>query len=185
MNSTISSSAFCALFAVLAAAGPAAAQHTHAHAPAAGVLQMPEPMRIEHEAIHAALEAATGVAGAVGEAARDLARVLGPHFTRENQIALPPLALLEPLARGDAIPQDQAAAALAMTDSLRAELPRMLEEHVHIDAAAKKLEQVARAHGNKEPADLAHDLQVHAGTEQAVSYPAALLVGMMLRHGQR
>ena len=49
----------CAAFALLTLAAPAAAQHTHASPDAHGGLQIPEPMRIEHEAIHGQLEAAT------------------------------------------------------------------------------------------------------------------------------
>jgi hypothetical protein len=179
----------CALSTVLlllAAAAPGAAQHAHApHAQRHTGLQVPDPMRIEHEAIHARLEAATRAPGAVGAAARELARLLAPHFERENQIALPPLALLEPLARGDVIAAEAAAHALAMTDSLAVELPRMLEEHVRIDAAARTLEQVARTHGDAAVADLAHGLQLHARMEQAIHYPAALLVGAALRQRGR
>jgi hypothetical protein len=170
--------------AALAVSSPTAAQHTHgAHAPASqGALQIPEPMRIEHEEIHAHLEAATKAPGAVGAAARQLVAVLAPHFERENQIALPPLGLLAPLAHGEAIPDEVRARALAMTDSLRAELPGMLEEHVRIAAAAKKLEQVARDHGDADVEALARKLQMHARMEEEVNYPAAVLVGMLLRH---
>jgi hypothetical protein len=168
-----------AVLAALAVSAPAAAQHAHAahgHGP-----QVPESMRVEHEAIHARLEAATRAPGAVGAAAAELARVLAPHFERENQIALPPLGLLAPLARGEAIPAEHAARALAMTDSLRAELPAMLEEHVRIAAAAQNLERVAREHGHAGIAELARNLQLHARTEEEVSYPAAILVGTLLR----
>lgn len=167
-----------------ALSSPAAAQHTHgARAPASqGALQIPEPMRIEHEEIHADLEVATEAPGAVGAAAREVARVLGPHFERENQIALPPLGLLAPLAHGEAIPDEIRARALAMTDSLSAELAAMLEEHVRIAAAAKKLEEVARDHGNTDVEALARKLQVHARMEEDVNYPAAVLVGLLLRH---
>jgi hypothetical protein len=186
LNSRTRTTTFSALLAILGVSAPAAAQHAHpAHGAAGGGLQIPEPMRIEHEAIHSRLDAATRAEGPVGAAARALARVLGPHFERENQIALPPLGLLETLAHGAEIPPHQVTRALAMTDSLRAELPRMLEEHVHIDAAAKQLEEVARQHDNADVADLAHGLRMHARTEQAVHYPAALLVGTVLRHGRR
>jgi hypothetical protein len=170
--------------AAVASSSPAIAQHTHgAHAPASQeALRIPEPMRMEHEEIHAHLEAVTQAPGAVGAAARELVAVLAPHFERENQIALPPLGLLAPLAHGEAIPDDVRARALAMTDSLRAELPGMLEEHVRIAAAAKKLEQVARDHGNAEAEAFARKLQVHARMEEEVNYPAAVLVGMLLRH---
>jgi hypothetical protein len=77
----------------------------------------------------------------VGAAAKELAAVLDPHFERENQIALPPLGLLAPLAAGktpSGLPE-----ALAMTDALRKELPRMLEEHKRIRAATEKLRSAA------------------------------------------
>ncbi|HEX6309527.1 MAG TPA: hypothetical protein VFZ69_15120 [Longimicrobiales bacterium] len=170
-----------AVLAVLAGVTPAAAQHAHGAPASESGLQAPEPLRIEHAAIHARLEAALDAPGAVGTAASELARVLAPHFERENQIALPPLGLLASLARGEAIPPDRAARALAMTDSLRAELPGMLEEHVRIEAAARKLEHVAREHGDAEVEELARELQLHARTEQEVTYPAAVLVGTLLR----
>jgi len=165
----------------LSVPGALAAQHTHAPAPAQGQggAQMPESMRIEHDHIHHTLEAATQAPGAVGAAARELAAVLGPHFERENQIALPPLGALPILARGD-MPAD-ADVILAMTDSLRAELPHMLEEHVQIDAAAKKLEAVAREYGAAEAERMASELQLHARTEQEVTYPTALLIGDLIR----
>ncbi len=167
--------------AVLAVSSPAAAQHA-GQAQDTG-MQVPEPMRMEHEEIHGRLRGATHAPGPVGAAARELASVLGPHFERENQIALPPLALLAPLAHGEAIPEDRAARALAMADSLRAELPRMLEEHVRIGAAARKLEQIAREHGDAEVEELAQKLQLHARMEEEVHYPAAVLVGTLLRRG--
>ena len=59
----------------------------HTHAPAQS-FEIPASMRAEHEEIHAALERATQATGRVGEAARALAKVLHPHFVREDQIAL-------------------------------------------------------------------------------------------------
>src|SRR5688572_26128004 len=99
----------------------------HGPGPQSAVIAIPEAMRAEHEAIHQRLVRATAAPGRTGHAARALAEVLHPHFVREEQIALPPLGLLAPLARGELTPE--MTAVLSMTDSLRAELPRMLEEH--------------------------------------------------------
>jgi hypothetical protein len=63
-------------------------------------IQIPESMRVEHGEIHAELVRATSAPGPVGDAARELARVLHPHFVREEQIALPPLGLLAPRSGG-------------------------------------------------------------------------------------
>lgn len=141
--------------------------------------EIPESIRVEHEEIHAELVRATQAPGAVGAAARDLAAVLHPHFVREEQIALPPLALLGPLSRGETSPAMRAV--LPLTDSLRAELPRMLEEHVAIRAATLRLGQVARAEGNAPVAHLAEKLAVHAQGEEELFYPAAVLVGELVR----
>jgi hypothetical protein len=70
---------------------------------------------------------------------------------------------------------------LPLTDSLRAELPRMLEEHVAIAAATKRMGEVATEAKNAEVAALAETLALHARSEEQVSYPAALLVGEIVR----
>lgn len=151
---------------------------SHAHASVAQ-FQIPEAMRAEHAEIHDALERATRMPGRVGEAARSLATVLHPHFEREEQIALPPLGLLAPLARGEFTPA--MLEVLPMTDSLRAELPRMLQEHVAIRAATAKLGEVARTERNAAVQRLAEQLALHARSEEEMFYPAAVLVGDIVR----
>jgi hypothetical protein len=136
-------------------------------------------MRTEHAEIHNELVRATQAPGRVGRAARALAAVLHPHFEREEQIALPPLGLLAPLARGEFTPEMREV--LPLTDSLRAELPRMLEEHKAIHAATLKLGEAARASGNASAARLAEGLRLHAQSEEELFYPAAVLVGDIVR----
>ena len=141
--------------------------------------EIPESMRIEHAEIHDALVAATRKPGPVGEAARELATILHPHFVREEEVALPPLGLLEPLARGER--RSDMESVLPMTDALRAELPEMLRQHTHIAAAARRLGEVARAQGDGEVEELARKLQLHARSEEQIFYPAAVLVGELVR----
>jgi hypothetical protein len=142
---------------------------------------IPASVKTEHEAIHATLVEATRASGKIGEAAQALAAVLHPHFVREEEIALPPLGLLEPLAMNRTIPESSADQALKMSDTLKAELPKMLEEHKAIRAAVLKLGEVAKAEGNAKFAQLADDLALHAKNEEEVMYPAAILVGELLR----
>lgn len=149
--------------------------HSHAMQP----FKIPASIRAEHEEIHGALERATQEPGRVGEAARSLAKVLHPHFVREEQIALPPLGLLAPLARGEFT--RGMLDVLPMTDSLRAELPRMLQEHVAIRAATIELGEVATAEGNASVARLAEQLALHASSEEELFYPAAVLVGDLVK----
>ena len=140
---------------------------------------IPDSLRAEHEEIHAALVRTTTAPGEVGVAARELAAVLHPHFVREEQIALPPLGLLAPLARGEFSPE--MLDVLPLTDSLRAELPGMLEEHKAIRAATVRLGEAARAEGNTAAARLAVQLALHAQSEEELFYPAAILAGDLVR----
>jgi hypothetical protein len=142
-------------------------------------LTAPESIRTEHEAIHNALVEATKAPGQVGAAAKELATVLHPHFVREEEIALPPLGLLAPLAAGRT--PEGMNEALVMSDTLRKEMPRMLVEHKAIRAAVEKLLQVARREKAIEAARVAEALALHAKTEEEVLYPAAILVGDLIR----
>lgn len=142
--------------------------------------QIPGSMRAEHHEIHDALVALTRVAGPVGAAARELAAVLDPHFAREEQIALPPLGLLAPLAGANNVTPAMRAI-LPLTDSLRTELPRMLEEHKAIHAATVKLREAGKAANNAAAIRFAETLALHAQNEEEILYPAALLVGDIVR----
>ncbi|HEX6642991.1 MAG TPA: hemerythrin domain-containing protein [Thermoanaerobaculia bacterium] len=158
----------------------AAQEHGHQEGQMNAVqISIPESMRAEHEAIHNQLVEATQVDGPVGVAARELAEVLHPHFVREEEIALPPLGLLAPLAAGEF--NADMREVLPLTDALRAELPRMLAEHERIAAAAQRLEEVAREQGNASVEALAKALQLHARSEEELFYPAAVLVGDLVR----
>jgi len=137
--------------------------------------EIPKSLQVEHEELHARLVTATKEPGAIGEAAREVARLLHPHFVREEEFALPPLALLERLARGDA--SEDMGEVLPMTQRLKAELPQMLAEHKRIVGALEKLRAAARAAGKPEHERFAEALVLHAQTEEQVLYPAAILAG--------
>ena len=142
-------------------------------------VQIPRSIQTEHEAIHTALKEATRAMGRVGPAAQELAKILHPHFVREEEIALPPLGLLARLAGGD-FTADMADI-LPMTDALKRELAQMLEEHKAILAAVENLRVAARAENAEKYERLANDLALHAQTEEELLYPAAILVGELIR----
>ena len=96
-----------------------------------------------------------------------------------EEIHAEPLGLLAPLARGET--SQEMRAVLPLTDSLKAELPRMLEEHKAIHAATVRLGEIARTENNPAAAELAKKLALHAQSEEEVFYPAAILVGDMVR----
>jgi hemerythrin superfamily protein len=68
-----------------------------------------------------------------------------------------------------------------MTDRLKAELPKMLEEHKAVVAALKNLIAAAEEEKKLEHARFAEKLMLHAQTEEEVLYPAAILVGEYLK----
>lgn len=140
---------------------------------------IPESVRTEHAEIHDELVRATKLSGRIGDAARALAAILHPHFVREEEIALPPLGLLAPLARGEF--STEMRDVLVMTDALRAELPHMLQEHEAIRAATLRLGEIARAEHDERVAELARKLELHARSEEELFYPAAVLVGDLVR----
>lgn len=164
--------------AVLQADGrkPVTGKETHMPTP---VTAIPESVRIEHHAIHEQLEEAMRAPGQVGVAARALGKVLHPHFVREEEIALPPLGALAQLVKGT-LPAD-ATSLLTMTDALKRELPQMLAEHTQIRAAVRALAEAARAEGAAKFEQLTEQLALHAQTEEEVLYPAAVLVGELIR----
>jgi hypothetical protein len=166
------------LASFLPAGGQEARIRQETHRPAS-VTAIPESIRIEHHAIHEQLEAATQAPGQVGVAARALAKVLHPHFVREEEIALPPLGALAQLAKGT-LPPD-ATSLLTMSDALTRELPQMLAEHTQIRAAVRALSEAARAERAAEVERLTEQLALHARTEEEVLYPAAVLVGDLIR----
>jgi hypothetical protein len=125
------------------------------------------------------LKEATNAPGRVGPAAQALAKVLHPHFVREEEIALPPLGLLSRLASGDF--SGDMADVLSMTDALKRELPQMLEEHKAIRAAVENLRVAARADNSEKYERLANNLALHAQTEEELLYPAAILIGDIIR----
>ena len=137
--------------------------------------EIPKPLQAEHEELHATLVMATKEPGAIGEAAREVARLLHPHFVREEEFALPPLALLTELA--SEMTRPEMAEVLPMTRRLKAEMPEMLAEHAQIVGALEKLKSVAHAAQRPEYERFAEALVLHAQTEEQVLYPAAILVG--------
>ena len=141
--------------------------------------KVPAAMQSEHDELHADLVKATRSGVETAEAAKAVARVLHGHFLGEEEFAMPPLGLLQSLARGEFRPE--MADVLKMTDRLEAELPKMLAEHKAITAALDQLEQAARRESKPETEAFAHRLKIHAQTEEQVAYPASILIGRYVK----
>lgn len=148
--------------------------HASGHAAA-----IPASLRTEHHALHERLAEATRAGARTGTEARALEAVLMPHFLEEERIAMPPLGLLAPLARGDRPPHGPAI--VELTDELRRKWPAMLSEHAQIADRLKALRAAAAAEKKLAVLSFADALGLHAKLEEDIYYPAALLVGDRLR----
>lgn len=140
---------------------------------------IPRPLKLEHDELHEQLRKATRESGGLGEAAKAVAKLMHPHFVKEEEYALPPLGLLPLLAKGKITPD--MAAVLPMTDKLKAELGQMLAEHKSIVVALKNLADAAKRANKPEYAEFSDKLILHAQTEDDVSYPTAILIGEYLK----
>lgn len=160
-----------------------AASHGHQTPAPAGTnsakLDVPSSIAAEHRELHEALEAAVRSGGKTGEAAKVVEERLSVHFEKEEQYALPQLGLLETLASGSVSPDMNKA--IELSDKLKAEMPRMMEEHKGIVEALNNLKSAAQAEKNQPAMDFADFLGKHARNEEQITYPAAILVGEYLK----
>ena len=142
---------------------------------------IPASLKQEHDNLRAGLDAATKEPGTLGEAGRALARVLNPHFDKEEKLVFPALGLLPAVAAG-AVTREMieiAEGALRLKDAL----PAMLAEHGQIREELKKLRVAAAAASRPRYERFADALVDHIETEEEVLYLSAMLVGayVMLR----
>jgi hypothetical protein len=141
---------------------------------------IPASLSIEHRELRATLDAITKLPGTTGMAAFRVAELMHAHFKSEEEFAMPPLALLRPLAEGAGV-QGTAAAAITMSDRLRADWPIVLHEHKTIREALAVLAIEARVENRPEVLRFVDTLTLHAQQEEEILYPAAILVGEYLK----
>ncbi|HEY2989444.1 MAG TPA: hemerythrin domain-containing protein [Candidatus Binatia bacterium] len=136
-------------------------------------------LQAEHEEFLAGLAAVARGGGAVGAAAKAVAKLLDPHLVKEKAYALPPLEILSALVNGR-FPVNTRKI-LGLTEKLRASVDEMLDEHKAILLAARKLARVAEQESKVEPARLAEKLIRHAKAEEEIFYPVVILIGEYLK----
>jgi hypothetical protein len=142
-------------------------------------LKIPPSLKHEHGEMRASLEIAGKAIGKSGEAAREVARLLLPHFKKEEEYALPPLDALAVMA-GGGLPEAPKAI-IEKADRLKHELADMLREHQAIAKALEDLYETATGDQRPELARFARKLLLHAQMEEQIYYPAALVIGDYLK----
>ncbi len=138
-------------------------------------LVIARPLREEHDGLQEKLARAVKVDGRIGEAAREVTSLLQPRFGAGERNALPPLGLLQALVDGPVTAEMEDV--LAATDTLKADLPKMLAAHGAVVGALRKLAAAAEREEKPEWARFAEKLILHIQFEAQVLYPAAILVG--------
>lgn len=142
-------------------------------------IKIPASLKAEHEELHEELVRLTKAGGKTGEAARAVAKVLHPHFVKEEELAMPPLGLLRPLAEGRVRPE--MAKVVELTDKLKKDMPAMLKEHEAVVGALHALAEAGKQENKPAAQQFAEMLTQHAKTEEDVLYPAAILVGEFVK----
>jgi len=136
---------------------------------------IPLALKQKHDDLRASLAAAAKEPGALGGAARELARVLEPHLAAEEKFVYPALGLLPALAEGR-VTRDMEEV-LFTTRQLKDVLPAMLVEHRSIQESLEKLRALAVAASRPTYERFADVLMAHIDTDEEVLYLAAILVG--------
>jgi hypothetical protein len=142
-------------------------------------LGVPGSIAAEHRELHEELEAAIKSGRKTGDAAKIVEERLSAHFEKEERYALPQLGLLGALAEGRV--SEEMRPAIELSDKLKADMPKMLEEHKGIVVALDALKEAAAAENRPQAVSFAEKLSAHAQNEEQVMYPAAILVGEYLK----
>jgi hypothetical protein len=140
--------------------------------------RIPGSVAAEHKELRATLEKAKREAGLLGVRARELAELIEPHFEKEENLALPPLALLPKLAWSGTVAD--MADVLPIARRLGAELPLMVMEHKQIGSAVEAFLGAAREAQRPDYERFAESIAAHTLQEEEILYPAAVLVGAYL-----
>lgn len=141
--------------------------------------QIPGALKAEHEELHNTLQEYTKLSGKTGAAAKEAAKILRPHFMKEEEFALPLLGLLPELAEGRVTADMKPAIAIA--EKLKQEHQQMLAEHQQIVKSLQTLKSAATEEKQPQVVRFVEMLQQHAKTEEQVLYPAAIVIGEYLK----
>jgi hypothetical protein len=143
------------------------------------ILNIPLSLRSEHKELHQTIAEVANLPGKTGTIAKKIAKLLHPHFLKEEEFALPPLGLLPGLAKGYVTPQMKSV--LKLTSKMKAEYQSMLAEHIEIVSALLELSEAARKENHSEVTSFVERLMQHAKTEEEVLYPMSIVIGDYIR----
>jgi len=141
-------------------------------------LKVPESLVEEHTELFHELRKLAKKSGEMGKAAKNLLATLEPHFEKEDETAMPLLGVLGPLSRGR---ETDSSEVIRLHEEFCSEYPRMLEEHARIKELVAEVKRAASKKGEPGAVSLMDALAHHAAVEDEVLYPAAMLVGLVVK----
>ena len=142
-------------------------------------LQIPQSLKLEHEAVIDELGQLASRGDAVGVAAGKALAVVKTHFAKEDEFVFPPLGILPTLAKGQ-IPSDMGAA-IAMTERAKAEEHNLWNEHLQITSLMNDMIAAAKSDNEQLIVNFATRVAAHSLNEIEVLVPAAIVIGDYLR----
>jgi len=140
---------------------------------------IPNHALAEHKAT---LDHLTGLAaepGAVGLAARHVLAAMVPHDQREEAFVLPLLGLIDDIAADKVVPE--MAWAVPMAARLQSERAALYDEHTTIISGLIELTAAAQTRNDASLVAFAEQVAADEINDGEFVYPAALLVGRLVR----
>ncbi len=142
-------------------------------------IDIPSSLKLEHEELHKKLKEIVKLGGKTSVAAKKVEKLFHSHLAKEEKHALPPLGLLHDLAAGK-FPEKMGSIVDDIAD-LKEELPKMLVEHQQIIPALRGPEENAQKEDHTTVKPFVESLILHSVMEEQVMYPAAVVVGELLK----
>ncbi|MEI6946410.1 hypothetical protein V9K67_04350 [Paraflavisolibacter sp. H34] len=144
-------------------------------------MALPHSFKTNHDELLSRLNHAVILCDKTGRTARKVAQLLSlhPHFIKNEQYALAPLALLPALAEGNVL--SDMTPVIGLADQLKRYLPEMLAENQIMEATLQELINNATEEDHPEVVSFACQLMQLAKMEDDILYPAAILIGEYLK----
>jgi hypothetical protein len=142
--------------------------------------EVPQSLKLEHDAVIDELAQLASRADSVGIVAGKALPIMKAHFAKETEFVFPPLGLLPTLAAGRQITSDMRAA-IAMTERAKAAEQDLWNEHVQITSLMNDIIAASKSGSDQLIVNFATRVAAHSLNEIEVLLPAAIVIGDYLR----
>lgn len=145
----------------------------------AGDMALPSSIQNEHDSLLTRLRGITLFEDTAGMLATKLLELMEHHFSEEENMVFPQLALLPSLADGE-VPEN-AKEIIELSEKFKSQLAHMSVEHQMIILQMEALANVVSTEDLPEFLAFRRAVEKHAVAEEEIYFPAAILVGEYLK----